>query len=403
LAPLPALGQAYGVAAVVNDELISAYDLQSRMAFIIATTGLPNNNETRQRLQRQALRVLIDESLQVQEARRLNVTVGAEEIEAAVRELETRNGIQAGRLMPLLQQRGVDPRTLLFQIRASIAWSKVIGRQIRPQVRVTDEEVNEAMNRLKQSRNREQIQLAEIFIPVSAPAQDENARRAAQRIVDQLRQGAPFDLMARQFSQSATASVGGDVGVQDIDQVDRELVAAVRNVQPGQIVGPIRASTGYYIIRVVNRRLIGTEAKNMPPVVSMAQAAIRFPETAKPADVAKIRADAKKASDESKNCGEFEEKLRAVNASVTNVRNVRINTLSPELQKFARELPLNKSSNQIALPGGLVVLMVCSRAADTALPSVEEMRNSLGQQRLSAMTQRYMQDLFRQAYIDIRS
>lgn len=403
LAPLPALGQAYGVAAVVNDELITAHDLQSRMAFIIATTGLPNNEETKQRLQRQALRVLIDESLQVQEARRLNLNVTAEEIEAAVRELETRNGIPAGRLVPVLQQRGVDPRTLLIQIRASIAWSKVIGRQMRPQIRVTDEEINEALNRIKQSRNREQIQLAEIYIPVPAPGQDENARKAAQRIVDQLRQGAPFDLMARQFSQSATASVGGDIGLQDLDQVDRELIGAVRNVQAGQIVGPIRSATGYYILRVVNRRLIGAQAQNMPPVISMMQAAVRFPDGAKPADIAKLRADAKKAGDESKDCAEFDEKLKPVNANITNVRNVRINTLSPELQKYARDLAVNKASNQIVLPGGFVVMMVCSRAADIALPTADELRNSLGQQRLNAMAQRYMQDLFRQAYIDIRS
>ncbi|MGE0284054.1 MAG: SurA N-terminal domain-containing protein, partial [Rhizobiaceae bacterium] len=91
---VPTAGRAQDVghiAAVVNDEVISVYDLNARTRVIMSSTRLPDNAETRRRLVPQILRSLIDEKLQLQEAKRLNIGVTNEELAEAFRTIEKQN------------------------------------------------------------------------------------------------------------------------------------------------------------------------------------------------------------------------------------------------------------------------------------------------------------------------
>src|SRR6185503_16885980 len=96
--------------------------------------------------------------------------------------------------------------------------------------------------------------VAEIFLAVDNPSQDEETRRLADRLSMQMRQGARFSAVARQFSQSATAAVGGDIGWVRPDQLAPELGKAVSQLRPGELSAPIRAGGGYYVLLVVDRR-----------------------------------------------------------------------------------------------------------------------------------------------------
>ena len=81
---------------------------------------------------------------------------------------------------------------------------------------------------------------------VDNPEQDEEVHRFADRLYDQLHQGANFSAVAQQFSQSATAAVGGDIGWVRADQLSPELGKAVAQMRPGELSPPIRAGAGYY-------------------------------------------------------------------------------------------------------------------------------------------------------------
>ena len=63
------------IAAIVNDEIVSGYDVEQRIQLIVVSSRLPDNSETRRRLRNRVLRSLVDERLQLQEANRLNVKV----------------------------------------------------------------------------------------------------------------------------------------------------------------------------------------------------------------------------------------------------------------------------------------------------------------------------------------
>ncbi|MBC8159507.1 MAG: SurA N-terminal domain-containing protein, partial [Alphaproteobacteria bacterium] len=121
------------IAAVVNDEVISIFDLNSRLLLVVAGTNARKQPETLRRLAPQVLRQLIDEALQLQEAKRLGVRVTDADLERALAGIERQNKLKKGTLDSFLEAQGTNKATLISKIEPEIAWAKVVGRRIRPQ------------------------------------------------------------------------------------------------------------------------------------------------------------------------------------------------------------------------------------------------------------------------------
>src|ERR1700739_5134932 len=96
------------IAAVVNDEVISVADLRSRVRMVMLSSNFPDSPETRQRIAGQVLRTIVDEKLQMQEAKRQNVTATDDEINKAISQIEKQNNMQAGQLDEVLKAHGID-------------------------------------------------------------------------------------------------------------------------------------------------------------------------------------------------------------------------------------------------------------------------------------------------------
>ena len=393
------------IAAVVNTEVISVYDLVARLHLIIASSNLPDSPELRQRLAPQVLRGLIDERLKLQEAKRLNIKVSDEEFKSAVADIEKRNNIPAGSFKEFLAARGIDATTIFEQIRSSIAWGKVIQQRIRPRVEITDDEVRETIDRIRNNANQPRYAVSEIFLAVDSPEQEDSVRQGAERILEQINKGANFTQIARQFSQSATAAVGGDMGWIEEGQLDTELDNALRKMQPGQIVGPIRTAGGYYILALRDKRIAGSVGANPNDVtVSIAQVFLGFPARATPAQIESQKKLATTISQTATDCKDMEKLSKEAGANSTGgiLENVKVGSLAPPLRPSALALQVGKASEPIQAKDGMVVMMVCQRTGDTGLPNPDEVRETLGRQRLESLANRYLRDLRRAAFLDVR-
>ena len=137
------------IAAVVNDEMISVYDLDMRLNLVIFFSGLPDNGETRKRFAHQVLRTLIDDELKLQEASRLKVPVKDSEIQRALNRLEKRNGLEKGRLAKTLSRRGIEMSTLANQMEADIGWNKLVNGRYGRSVLIGDEEIDEVLSEIE--------------------------------------------------------------------------------------------------------------------------------------------------------------------------------------------------------------------------------------------------------------
>ena len=138
-----------------------------------------------------------------------------------------------------------------------MAWNNLLRRNVMPFVQVSAGEVNELYERLQASRGTAEYRIGEIYLSASPTTRDAVAENA-RRIVEQLRQGGSFVAYARQFSEASTAVVGGDLGWIRLEQLQNpQLEAAARELQPGQLVGPVEIPGGFSILYLIDKRQVG--------------------------------------------------------------------------------------------------------------------------------------------------
>jgi len=393
------------IAAVVNDEVISVADVMSRLRMVMLSSNLTDSPETRQRIGAQVLRTIVDEKLQTQEAKRQNITATDEEINKALAQIEKQNNMQAGQLDQVLKSHGIERSALVDQLTASIVWQKLVRRLVSQTNVVSDEEIDYALKRAKDTANEPQSRVAEIFLAVDNPQQEDEMRRLAERLTEQMKQGARFSAVAQQFSQSATAAVGGDIGWVRADQLSPELSKAVAQMRPGELSPPIRAAAGYYLLLVLDRRS-GRSAGPEDSLVHLVQIVFPLPAQAtEPMRRAAI-AEAQNAKTTAKNCEDLlkigKEKG---SAQLSSEGRLRVDQVTPAMRTIVLGLEVGQTSPPIVQKNGVGVIMMCEKAAPSSAPTVptrDEMGETLMRQRLETLARRYMRDLRRTAFVDVR-
>jgi peptidyl-prolyl cis-trans isomerase SurA len=391
------------IAAVVNDEVISVYDLENRLALVIATSGLDNSGETYRRMQPQILRSLIDERLQVQEANRLNATVSEREISEAVQRIERANNMQQGQLTRELSRMGIDNNTLSAQIKAALAWQKVINRRLRPALQVGQDEIDEVLERINASKGTVEYLLAEIFLAVESPEQEDDTRQSMENILDQLRRGSAFQAMAQQFSQSASASTGGDIGWVERGQIEDEVLQILDQMQSGRATPPIRTATGFYVYLLRDRRTLAAPAPE-DATVSLAQLILPLEPNASEAEASSQIELAETVREAVSDCADLKSVAGELGIPGGDpTPELRVGDLNPAVRPLVSSLKANEASKPFRGDPGVLLIMVCSRVEPKShLPSREDISENLTRQRLDLIARRHLRDLRRAAFIDVR-
>lgn len=391
------------IAATVNDTVISTYDVEQRVNLFIFSTGAEANPQAIARFRQQALRQLIDETLELQEATRWELTVSPEEIEGTVSDIAGRNNMTSSQLIELLRERNVNPQTLIAQMRADIAWNKLVGGLYAGQVSVSEEEIDFVLDRISRSINQPEYDVSEIFLPVDSPDQDEQVRQNSERLVAQIRRGASFPAVARQFSQSPSAAAGGDLGWVQDGQLPDELNDMLRRLTPGQFSLPVRSTGGYYILALRDRRITGATDPNL---IQMTLRQIVVPVTGD-MDEDRIRQAgelAYRVSESVESCDQMREIALGSPLMVGgDIGTRRLTDLAEQFQQGLRGVPVGAATAPIPSQVGFHVIFVCDRTGDDVnLPSREAIQDQLFQQQLSSIARRHLRDLRRDALIDIR-
>ncbi|HJS30798.1 MAG TPA: peptidylprolyl isomerase [Alphaproteobacteria bacterium] len=392
------------IVALVNDDVVSLYDLNSRLRLVLVSSNLPDTPENRRRIQPQIIRALIDEKLQRQEAERLGIGVTENELQQAVGRIEQANRLGRGGFQRFIEQNGVERSTVYEQVRTGLAWRKVVERRLRSTFDVSDDEIDEQLARLQSAQGSAENLLAEIFLAVDTPEQDEEVRQTAQGLIDQMVRGAPFSAIAQQFSQSASAASAGDIGWVPVGQFDEAINNAIAPLQRGQITPPVRSVAGYYIYLLRDRRST-SGALPEDATVSLAQMVMALPRGAGDAEVRSQGELLQQVREIVKGCDDMERAAKELGAQFGGApQRFRVGDLAPAIRPAVLRLKIGELSEPIRLDGGLLALMVCERdePKNTNLPSREEIAEQITRQRLDLAARRYLRDLRRAAVVDIR-
>ena len=388
--------------AVVNGQIITGTDVDQRAALTIAASKGQIAPEEMQRLRTQVLRNLIDESLQIQEAKAQEIEVTQAEVDQTYARVAAQNfGQNVQAMDEYLAKVGSSPASLKRQILGELSWQRLLRRNIAPFVNVSAEEVNEIMARLEASRGTEEYRLGEIWLSAT-PENREQVLGNIGKIVDQLKQGGSFVGYARQFSESSTAAAGGDLGFVRLEMLPSELAVAARQMQPGQLVGPIENSGGYSILYLIDKKAVLT-ADARDATLSLKQISMAFP-----AGITEAEAQGRLQSFVSgvqamRGCGSAEEAATAIGATVSSSDGIVLRSLPEAIQGLLMDLQIGQATAPFGgLKEGVSVLMLCGRddPVDAGAPSFDELMSQLEEDRVSKRAQRYLRDLRNDAVIE---
>jgi peptidyl-prolyl cis-trans isomerase SurA len=403
----PPTQQAYPeirIAAVVNDDVISVADLAARVRMAMLSTAIPDSPEARQRLAAQVLRTLVDEKLEVQEAKHKNVTATEDEINKAIASIAQQNNMKSDQLFAVLSANGIEKSALVNQVTASIVWAKLIRQLAAESDPISDDEIDAALKRFKQDENVPEARVAEIFLPVDNPQQDDEVRSFAQRLIEEMKGGARFSNVARQFSHSATAAVGGDIGWVHANELSPPLAKAVAGMRPGELSPPIRAPGGYYLLLVLDRRGASGAAPEEDTLLHIVQVVFPLPSQASEQARRAALAQAENVRSQAKSCDDMLRMGKAEAPQLSSQGDLRLDQISPSMRSTVLSLGIGQPSQPIIQKNGIGVIMVCSKTQPpkTGVLTREEVAESLMREHLDMMAQRYLRDLRRAAFVDVR-
>lgn len=405
-----------GVAATVNDAIISDYDVTQRVGLFVVTSGINPTSDTLERVREQVVRAMVDEALEGQEAKKYKVKIDPAEVERAMNDLAQQNNSSIADLSKAMSTQGIDLRTLRTQIETQLAWNKLVQGRFLTRINVADEDVEATLKRLEQDSNKPQYQVAEIFLSVDVPEQDGDVRNGAQQIMQQVELGAPFAVAARQLSQSPSAADGGDIGWVTEGQLAPDLNTALEALRPGQMAGPIRSAGGYYVLLLRDRRDPAgakiPEAQQKAAVstdgsIPISRLLLPLPPNA-PKD---LRDRAVQAGmtlrGRIKSCGDAESISRQVQGSVyMSLGSMKPADMSGELRDSLAKTEPGDVAAPFMSPAGVEIIVRCDVAVRKVvpfkMPTREDVENQLYSEQIAIMSRSYLRDLRRDAVVEIR-
>ena len=392
-----------GVAALVNDQPITTVDVRNRMRLIIASTGMTQiDPDTLAQIQSQAIRGLVDENLQLQAAREYDIEVTDEEINQSIQDLADRNNTTIDAIVGDLERSGVDVSTLRHQLEAEIAWQVLVNGRYGSRIRISDQQIEMALERLAASASQPQFRIFEMFFEIpNVNAEEETVQRVIA-VMDQLQRGAPFPDLARQYSDAPSAANGGDIGWIVASQLPPEVAAIIPQLMQqysqsrggAALSNPVRVPGGFTIIALVAAR-DGTTTLQFDLVQ------ITVPASAVESGTNAALSTALAANP---TCSEAEAAAsRVPGAVVTPLGAIGADSLLPQVRNALTPLREGENTGVLQTAAGLQGLIVCERTiTGPGVPSRDDLESQLRGQQLSLHSRRWLRDLRRDGTVEIR-
>ena len=398
LACMPAMAQTpHGIAATVNEDIITTYDLRQRVLFNLMASGAKPDEATLQRMQVQALRSLVDEHIQMQEAAKFDMTISDAEVERSVERLARGNQMTVEQITQQMASVGVNLNTLRDQVRSEVAWQRIVSGRFGSRIRISDTQIDETINRLSANVNKPSYLVSEIFIEATPDIGGmDGATEGARAMIEQVKQGAPFTALARQFSSSATSAKGGDMGWVRQGELREEVNAAISKMEKGTVSEPIPVPGGVYVVALRDTRQSTSET-----VYKLQQIRIAA-DTEDAVNAAKVTLEGLQLT--LNNCDAVEDAIEDVaDAQAADMGEVKSSEVSEEILNVLSTTDVNALSAPMELSGGVMALMVCDRTVQgSGIPTRQEVEDRLIDQQLAQSSKRYLRDLRRAATIESR-
>lgn len=250
------------ILAVVNDEIITEQDLQITMAPVAAQyrtmyTG-KELDEKLSEARRDFLNKVIEDRLILSEAKRKQVIVKDTEVDEMM--ADVRNKFPSREVfMSAIQDQGLTEKKLWNRFHDQIMMQKLVNYEVRSKVSVSPGEINEYYKTHQEKFTQgDRVHLQQILIRVGSRSQEE-AKSFAESLLAQLKQGKPFEELAKAYSEGSEAKEGGEMGWIEKGQLLGEIDEKVFTLPAGEVTPVIQSSLGFHLFKVIEKEKVSVK------------------------------------------------------------------------------------------------------------------------------------------------
>ena len=397
------------IVAVVNQELVTASEVQQRLARVRDEAA--RNKATLPplpTLRKQVLEALIDERVMVTNARENGARVDEPEIDRAVANVATQNQMTLPQLRERLRQEGMPFAKFRDNIRDQIMVERLREREVVSRIKVTDAEIDELIEKRRAAVGMgAQINVAQILVTVPEGAAEgvvAERRARAEAALNRVRAGEDFATVSREISEDSNRAQGGEMGLRPIDRLPDLFARAVQGLKPGEVTPQlIRSGAGFHVLKLIDRKesaftVDQSRVRHIllrPSAELSAEAAARRLIQFKRDILSRARTFEQLARDNSEDSSA---------AQGGDLGWTAPGSFVPEFEEAMAALPVGGISDPVTTRFGIHLIQVVDRRQTTldTRQLREQARNILREQKFEAAFAEWMRDLRGRAYIEYR-
>jgi peptidyl-prolyl cis-trans isomerase SurA len=398
------------IVAIVNQELVTNAELQQRLAQIREDARrnggrLPPEEE----LRKQVLDSLIDERVQVTNARDAGQRVDDVDVERAMANVAAQNQLTPEQLRERLKREGIDYARFRKNVRDQLLVERTREREVQARIRVNEIDIDEWLDKQRSAAGAAtEYNIAQVLVtvPEGAAANVVTERRVrAEGALARIRGGESFEAVARELSEDSNRAKGGEIGLRAANRLPDLFVDAVRPLKAGEVSPTLlRSGAGFHVLKLLERNDAGvmsvtqTRARHIllrpSPQLSQEAAARRLVEFKR-----QIAA----------NTRSFEQIARDNSEDGSAPQGGELGWVSPgnfvpEFEEAMNALPINGLSDPVVSRFGVHLIQVLERrkTALDAKQQREQARAALREQKFEEAYTEWVRDLRARAYVEMR-
>lgn len=396
------------IVAVVNDEVITLLELNSRLNQALAQlkqqgTPLPPRAE----LEKQMLERLVTNKVQLQQAREMGLRVDDAQLEQALQRIAGNNKMSLAQFRDALQKDGIGFAKFREEIRDEITISRLREREVENKIVISEGEIDNYLASDQTKEAKEEYQVAHILLraPESAtPDQVQQLKAKAEQVLGRLSQGEDFAQLAATYSDAPDALQGGNLGLRPLERLPTIYADAVAHLKAGELAPILRSPNGFHIIKLVVKR--GGEAIPAVQQTRVRHILVKVDEVVSEGD-AKHKLD--DLSERIKHGAKFEELARLYSQDGSASKGGDLGWIYPgdtvpEFEQAMDKLPLNEVSAPLKSPFGYHLIEVLERRVqDVSADRLRAMaRQTLRSRKLDEAYQDWLRQATDRAYVELR-
>lgn len=399
------------IVAVVNDEAITAFELQTRMAIVERQLRAQNVQlPPRDVLQQQILERMVVDRVQLQYARDTGMRVSDVELDGALRRIADNNKMALADFRVALEKDGVAWPKFREDIREEMTLARLRDREVDSRIVVSDAEIDNYLANPSAENANVEVQLAHIVVRVPEQASPDQLMRIgakAQTALDAVRRGEDFAKVAASHSDAADALTGGAMGVRPLDRLPQLYAEVAQKLKPGEVSDIQRSPAGFHIIKLIARSGGGPLAITTLKQTRARHILIKVNELVSATEARQKLVGIKERLD---NGADFAELARLYSNDLSassggDLGWVYQGDTVPDFERAMDALKLKEISQPIQSPFGFHLIQVLERRVEGA--TAERQRQAARQVLRERKSEEAYQDWLRQmrdrAYVEYRS